>query len=231
LKKLSSASIFFPAYYDEQNIHFVVKDADELLKNISKKYEIIIINDGSPDNTGKVAENLKTIYPNLKVIHHNENKGYGATLKTGFLNSQFDYVLYSDGDNQYNIREFTRFLPFLENSDVVAGYVIEKALSNKRKLQSIIFNNLIWILFFIKFKDINCSMKVFKSKVLDSIEIKSDSAFIDAEIIIKLKNKGFPISQVNVTHKPRLKGVAGGSKLNVIIPTVIDMIKLKFGIL
>lgn len=213
MEKLSSVSFFCPAYHDEENISLVIKDVDELLKKIAKKYEIIVVEDCSPDRTGEVADELAKKYKNMKVIHHKKNKGYGGALKTGFANSKYDYVMYTDGDNQYNVFEFNNLIPLLKDGDLVAGYVTKKAVSKKRRLQSEIYNLCILFLFGFYFRDINCSMKIFKRKVLDSIEIKSESAFIDAEIIIKARRKNFKIKRKKVTHQPRLHGVAGGRNL------------------
>jgi len=231
MEKLSSVSFFCPAYYDEENIPHVVKKADELLKKISKKYEIIVVEDYSPDRTGEVADELTKKYKNMKVIHHKKNKGYGGALKTGFTNAKYNYVMFTDGDNQYDVLEFNNLIPLLKSCDVVAGYVTKKAASKKRKLQSQIYNFCILFLFGFYFKDINCSMKIFKKKVLDSMEIKSESAFIDAEIIIKAKRKKFKIKRIEVTHQPRLHGVAGGAKFKVIFSTFKEMMKFRLGII
>jgi len=160
--------------------------------------------------------------------------GYGAALKRGFREaSKYDYVFYTDGDNQYDVREFGPYLYLLENNDVVAGFAVKKAVSNFRKFQSLVHNLLISILFFSNFKDINCSMKIFKKSVLDKIEINSSpyGAFIDAELILKAKKMGYKIVQFPVTHYERKTGIASGSKPKLIWNTFKDMIKLRLGLL
>lgn len=231
MERLSSVSFFCPAYHDEENISSVVKAADKLLKKTAREYEIIVVDDCSPDKTGEIAERLTKEYKNMKVIHHKKNRGYGGALKTGFANSKYDYIAYTDGDNQYNVFEFNKLIPLLKNCDLVAGYVTKKATSKKRKIQSEVYNLCIPLLFGFYFKDINCSMKIFKREVLDNIEIKSESAFIDAEIIIKAKRKRFKIKRAEVTHQPRLHGIAGGAKFKVIFSTFKEMIKFRLGIL
>lgn len=194
-------------------------------------YEIIIVHDGSPDKTGEVADALAKEYPNVRVIHHAKNMGYGATLRDGYLAATYDYVMYTDGDNQYDVREFLPYLNLLDTADVLSGYVTKKALSLHRTVQSEVWNWLIRILFFVWCRDINCAMKMYKRKVLESISIKSSSCFIDAEMIIKAKKAGFKVAQFPVTHFPRTTGLASGSKMSVIVPTVIEMVKYRFGAL
>jgi glycosyltransferase involved in cell wall biosynthesis len=231
ITKLSSVSFFCPAYNDEKNLPILIPKVIDFLQNITDKFEVIIVEDGSPDKTAQVAEELAKKYPQIKVIHHEKNLGYGAALRNGFGTAVFDYVMYTDGDNQYDVREFLPHLNLLDNNDILSGYVRQKATSNARKLQSVIFNSVIRGLFGINIKDINCSMKLYKKAALDSIEIKSASAFIDAEMLISAKRKGFKIAQFPVTHYSRNHGLASGSKPMVIVDTIKDMLKFRAGLL
>lgn len=224
-------SFFCPAYNDEKNLPKLIPAVYAFLSSISNKFEILIIEDGSPDRTGEVAEKLAKQYHQVRVIHHSKNLGYGAALRDGFREAKYDYVMYTDGDNQYNVEEFRPYLSRLKEADILSGYAVEKAVTLRRKIQSILFNFFIRILFGINIKDINCSMKIYKKKVLDSMEIKSTSAFIDAEMLIKAKRLGFKIVQFPVTHYKREQGVASGSRADVIIGTVIDALKFRFGLL
>ncbi|MEK7114259.1 MAG: glycosyltransferase family 2 protein [Patescibacteria group bacterium] len=230
-KKLSSVSFFCPAYNDEKNLPVLVPYVSEFLKEITDVYEIIIVEDGSPDKTGEVADALVREYPNVRIIHHAKNMGYGAALRDGFVAAKYDYMMYTDGDNQYDVYEFLPYMHLLESSDVLSGYVTQKELSFRRKMQSEVYNWLIRILFFVWYLDINCAMKIYKREVLDSISIKSSSCFIDAEMILKAKKAGFTVAQFPVTHFPRTEGLASGSKMSVIVPTIVEMLKYRFGAL
>lgn len=229
--KLPEISFFCPAYNDEKNLPELIPHVFEFLKKHADKFEIIIVDDGAADKTGEVADKLAKRFPFTRVIHHKTNKGYGGALRSGFLETRYDFVMYTDGDNQYDINELELFLPLIKNNDILSGYATKKAVSFGRRVQSIIFNLIIKCLFFINIKDINCSVKVYKRKVLDSFEIKSSSAFIDVEMLVKAKRKGFKIAQFPVTHYERISGVASGSKLNVILPTIVDIFKFRFGLL
>ena len=229
--KLSSVSFFCPAYHDEDNLPRLIPHVITFLKGITDRYEIIIVEDGSPDGTDRVADELSRKYEHVRVIHHERNEGYGATLRDGFRASRYEYVMYTDGDAQYDVNEFEPYLDLLETNDVISGYAITKAVSLMRKLQSLIYNMSLLILFGIRIRDANCSMKIYKRHVLEHMDIRSTSAFIDGEMLIRARRAGYTIAQFPVHHLPRLQGTASGSKPTVIAGTIRDMLLFRFGLL
>lgn len=171
-------SVFFPAYFDENNISKVVDSAVRVLNQINiKDYEITIIEDGSPDKTGQVADELAKKYEKVKVIHHQKNMGYGATLYEGFRNAKFDYVFYTDGDNQFDLEELKKFVALLPFSDIVVGYRKKKQYSLYRKITSITYNFALRWLFGIDYIDIDCAFKLFKRDLFDKIIVKTKECF------------------------------------------------------
>lgn len=228
---MSSVSFFCPAYHDEANLPVLIPRVAQFLSEITDIYEVIIVHDGSPDRTGEAADRLASEIRNVRVIHHPRNLGYGATLRDGFLAARYDYVMYTDGDNQYDVREFLPYLHLLTQADVLSGFAIKKAASPRRRVQSLVYNWLIAALFFVVCRDIDCAMKVYSRKAIDSISLKSTSCFIDAEMIVKAKRAGLKIAQFPVTHFPRTQGLASGSKPAIIAATVADMLKFRFGCL
>lgn len=233
MDKLSSVSFFCPAYNDAGNLPDLIPRVYDFLNECSQTFEIIIIHDGGSDRTGEVADEMSHRFPNTRVIHHEKNKGYTATLKEGFEMAMYDYVMYTDGDNQYDIFDFKPYLHLLKDHDVIAGYATKKAVSGFRKFQSWAHNTIISVLFFTHYKDINCSMKIFKKSVLDKIHINSSpyGAFIDAELILKARALGFKIAQFPVVHYERKTGIASGSKPRVVWNTFKDMVKLRLNLL
>jgi len=218
-------SFFCPAYNDEQNLPILIPKAIAILKKVTRRFEIVIIEDGSPDKTAQVADSFKEKYPHLvRVIHHKNNQGYGAALKKGFKTAnKYDYVFFTDGDIQYNVDELKRMVPFLQKYDAVIGYRTKRALSKRRFLQSIAYNWLVKTLFKLHIKDINCSMKLIKKDILSKIKLHSESPFLEAELLIKLISNGVIIKEVKVSHYPRTYGKASGGKLSIIIDTLKDM--------
>jgi len=221
-------SVFFPAYFDENNISKVVESAVKVLNQISiKDYEITIIEDGSPDKTGQVADELARKYDKVKVIHHPKNMGYGATLYEGFLNAKFDYVFYTDGDNQFDLEELKKFVALIPYSDIVIGYRKKKQYSLYRKFTSITYNFALRWLFGIDYIDIDCAFKLFKRDLFDKITIKTKDAFIDAEIMIKAKRLAYTTTELGVKHLPRLDGVSTAARPSIILRTIKEIYNLK----
>lgn len=217
-------SVFFPAYYDEKNIEKVVEAAIKVLEELKlKDYEVIIIEDGSPDKTGEVADKLAEKHSKVRVIHHEKNMGYGATLKDGFLNAKLDYVFYSDGDNQFDLNELKKFVALIPYSDMVIGYRKKKQYSTYRKVTSLSYNYVLRYLFGIDYVDVDCAFKVIKTDLFKKIKINSVDAFIDAEILLKARLLGYTTTEVGVKHLPRLDGISTGARPSVIFRTIKEI--------
>lgn len=219
--KTFSLSVFFPAYYDEKNIGKVTEGALRAITELGiEKYEIIIVEDGSPDRTGEVADELARQHPHVRVIHHEKNRGYGAALKTGFTNAKMDWVFYTDGDNQFDMQELKKFVALTPYTDIVSGFRVNKQYSNYRKLTSAVYNFILRVLFDIRDRDVDCAFKIFRRELFDRIVIESKDAFIDAEIAIKARLLNYTSTEVGVTHLPRLDGVSTGARPSVIFRTI-----------
>ena len=223
-----SLSVFFPAYYDENNIGKVVHKAVEVLESLGlKDYEVTIIEDGSPDKTDEVADALAAQYPKVKVIHHEQNKGYGATLWEGFTTAKLDYVFYTDGDNQFDLEELRKFVAIIPFSDMVVGYRKKKQYSPYRKLTSFVYNLLLRFVFDIDYIDIDCAFKVFRTDLFRRIKVNTKDAFIDAEIMIRAQLLGYTFTELGVKHLPRVDGVSTAARPSIIFRTIKEIFQLK----
>jgi glycosyltransferase involved in cell wall biosynthesis len=221
-------SVFFPAYYDEGNIAKVVESAVNVLEELKlKDYEVIVIEDGSPDRTGEVADEMAAKYPKVRVIHHEKNMGYGATLKDGFTSAKLDYVFYTDGDNQFDLNELKRFVALVPFADMIVGYRKKKQYSLYRKFTSLSYNYLLKLIFGLDYWDIDCAFKLFKRDLFDKIVINSVDAFIDAEIMLKAKLLGYNSIEMGVTHLPRVDGVSTGARPSVILRTIKEVFEYR----
>lgn len=225
---IKSLSVFFPCFNEEGNIENTVKNAIKVLENLGLQYEITIVDDGSTDKTGQIADGLTKRNPKVKVIHHQKNLGYGEALKSGFYNAKYATIVYTDGDGQFDFSEVTKFLGQIEDNDLIIGYRIKR----RDPFFRIVFKKgwkLSLLLFFgLTLKDVDCGFKMIKRKVLEKIPHLESTrgAMINAELAIKTKKYGFKVTQVGVNHYPRLSGKPTGANLNVIIKSFGDLLKL-----
>lgn len=224
--KLKSLSVFFPVYNEEANIIQTIEKAFKNIPLFAEQFEIIAVNDGSSDRTAQHLSDLSNKYSKLKVITHPKNRGYGATLKSGFLNAKYEYFFFTDSDGQFKIEEIENFIPLINDCDIIAGFRIKRNDPLYRIINAKAYNLLIRILFGLKIKDIDCAFKLIRKKAIDSIELKSEGAFISAEFLIKSKNKGFLIKQLGVNHYPRAKGRSTGNNPLVIFRSFVELFKL-----
>lgn len=223
-------SFFCPAFNEEGNLEKFIYSVLPVLREVTNSFEIIIVDNGSQDNTPAIADNLAKKITGTRVIHHEFNREYGGALKSGFNNCQNDLVVYTDSDNQYDFNDFKKFLAFIDKFDVVIGYRLIRHDSAYRIFQSAIFNTIIKALFGLKLRDINCSFKLYRREVLDNIDIVSNSSFIDAEMLIKARNKGYAIFEIPVSHFPRKSGKASGAKPAAVLITLKEIFNFWFNL-
>ncbi len=223
-----SLSVFFPCINEEGNIEKTVAGAEAVLKKLKVNYEIIIIDDGSSDKTGQIAENLSRKNSKIRVIHHVKNLGYGEALKSGFYNARYDTIVYTDGDGQFDFTEVTRFLEKIKDHDLVIGYRIKRQDPFFRILFKEGWRMSLLAFFGLTLKDVDCGFKMVRKEVLEKIPHLESTrgAMISAELAIKAKRKGFQIAEVGVNHYPRLSGKPTGANLKVIIKSYTDLLKL-----
>lgn len=202
-----SISIVLPAFNEEENIKKAITSIDKHIKSRFHKHEIIVVNNGSRDKTKQIIEDLISKNKNIKIVNLSRNKGYGNGLRNGFKNAKYDFVFYTDSDNQFDIKEIDLLLPGLDKFDIICGFRKNRQDPKMRIFIASVYNLIIRSLFRLNIKDIDCSFKIYKKAVLKSMTLKSDTGLIDAEILIKAKKNGFTIGpQIPVTHFPRTLG-------------------------
>jgi len=226
LKRLKELSTFFPFYNEEANIEAQTKDALRVLPQFANKFEIILVDDGSIDKTGKIGQKLAQKYRLVKIIRHRVNKGYGGALKTGLKNSRYKWIFFTDGDRQFKLTDLSELIEKSDKADLVIGYRQKRADSPIRLLNAKLFNLLIKILFGLKVRDVDCAFKLIKKRVLDDVKLKSDGALLSSELLIKAKKKGYRIVEVLVNHYPRQVGSQTGANFKVIFKAFYDIAAL-----
>lgn len=228
--KIKSLSVFFPTYNEEGNIKSTVTKAKAVLQKYVENWEILIVNDGSTDRTKEISEELSEGDERIKVINHEVNRGYGASLKSGFYNAKYPWVVFTDSDGQFDFSEINLFFEKQQetNADLVIGYYKKRKVSKFKIITSRMWEIAVMILFGLHVHDIDCGFKLVSKKVIDKIpKLESErGAFISSEFLVKAKKSGFKIVEIPVTHLPRLQGKGTGRNIKVIIQSFIDLLKL-----
>lgn len=221
-----SISVFFPCYNEQDNVRRVVNKAVEIFEAMGADFEIIIVNDGSADKTGEVANSIASADKRVRVVHHPRNRGYGAALQSGILNAKKELIFFTDGDGQFDINEIKLLLPLIEQNDIVCGYRLDRKDPFMRKLNGWLWTQLVCILFGMRIRDIDCAFKLFQSKVFDGMKLSSAGALISAEILARATRHGCRIAEVGVHHYPRTAGKQTGASWKVILRAFKELFKL-----
>ena len=206
-QSFGSISVFFPAFNDERTIGVLVNAALEILPSFTEDYEVIVINDGSSDETPHVIDELSRAHSQVRAIHHTVNRGYGGALQSGFDHATKDFVFYTDGDGQYDVREIARLLPLMRPGvDVVNGYKARRADSFHRVIIGKIYNRMARLLFRLPIRDVDCDFRLIRRKALRRLGKISTSGAACLEMIRKLKANGAVFAETEVSHYPRIHG-------------------------
>lgn len=227
-----SISVIFPVYNEEGNIERVIQESADFLQatNAFEDYEIIAVNDGSKDNTAQILQRLADAIPFLKVITHRKNLGYGLALSSGFKEASFPLILFMDADGQFNINEVKKLFFYLEEFDIIAGSRQQRKDARYRITLAGIYSWLVFVLFSLRLKDVNCGFKLFKRKALELENLSCKAGVFYTEFLIRARERGCKIKEVPVEHLPRLKGRQNGVSLKIILEAVIDLVRLKYSL-
>ena len=222
--KLEEMTIFFPFYNEETNIEKVVETAILKSHKFVNDLEVILVDDGSKDNTPLLADALSKKYNFVKTVHHSINKGYGGALISGYAAASKRYIFYTDGDGQFDVDEIKRLIPFIDKYDIVTGYRMKRLDPFHRLIIAFFFNLLMRLVFKVKVRDVDCAFKLVNRKIFEKIHLESQGAFIDAELLIKAGKHGYKIIETGVHHFPRTSGKSTGSNLLVITRAFFEII-------
>lgn len=221
-----SLTIFYPCYNEEANVERVTRAAVAVGRQVADDLEVLIVNDGSRDRTGELADRLAAEMPEVRAVHNRPNQGYGGALTRGFREATKNWIFYTDGDGQFDLNELPRLLPLLESHDVVSCYRLDRQDPWVRKLNAWAWSTLVNLLFSIRLRDIDCAFKIYPKPFIDGITLHSRGALIDTEMLAKARNRGLRIAQLGVHHYPRTAGQQTGANLRVILRAFKELFKL-----
>jgi len=233
--RLSELSYFFPAHNEAENLGGLVTEALATLPALAERFEIIVVDDGSRDDTPRLADALAAAHPEVHAVHHPTNLGYGAALRSGFAAARFSYVAFTDGDRQFHVEDLGRLIARLAETpgagpgrvDAILGFRIKRADPLVRTLYARAYRLANRIFFGLGVRDVDCACKLFRRDALEGINVESGGAFFSAELLIKLRASGRRLAEVGVPHYPRTAGRPTGAKPQVVFRAMRDFWALR----
>ncbi len=219
-------SLFFPVFGDEKTVKTVAEKAIRLFEEIAEDYEIVIVDDCSPDRSGAIADALAVQHDKIRVFHHPQNLGYGAAVMTGLHNCQYEYICFTDGDDEYDVADFRRIMMLRDYYDLIITFRYVRLYSAWRIFVSKTYNGLLRFLFQTRYRDISSGLRMIRKSLRQEITLQSTSPFIGAEMTIKAMLKGYRVGEVGIQTFPRKFGRSHSVSLKNIIKTMFDMVRV-----
>lgn len=216
-------SIVLPALNEEQNIPDILRDIQAHAQRHDWNYEIIVVDDGSSDRTSAVAQQLSDTIP-VTVVRHPTNRGYGAALRSGFHAATKEWVLFTDSDRQFDIADMDTLIAHSSQAEFVIGYRANRQDHAGRKLNAWLFNRAVRLLFGLRVHDIDCAFKLMRRDALMTLNLESSGALINTELLVKARQHTYRISEVPVTHLPRIHGAPTGARISVIVRALRELL-------
>jgi len=228
IKQKTGISVILPAYNEEANIWSVLNDALSYLKTLKDPWEIIVVDDGSKDDTGKIVSDFIKHHRRIRMITHPQNIGYGRSLNDGFSAGIYPYVFFTDADRQFDLKALDVMWPIAKTGviDLVIGYRLNRKDPLSRRILSRLYNILADVLFDLDVKDIDCAFKIFKKDIFKKIKIEDNHFFVNTEILAKARHFRYKILEVGVPHFPRKAGKSNVSFKYVPL-TIRQLLRIK----
>jgi glycosyltransferase involved in cell wall biosynthesis len=224
-------SIFFPAYNDSGTIASLVIVALRTARRLTPDHEVIVVNDGSADGTADILEELAHIYPEVRVVHHEQNRGYGGALRTGFASATREIIFYTDGDAQYDPSEMEAlWRRFDSQVDLVNGYKISRSDPLHRVIIGRLYHQIVKLLFGLTVRDVDCDFRMMRRSIFDTVHLEKNSGVICLEMMKKITDGGFRIAEVPVHHYHRAYGKSQFFNFGRLYRTAIDVMKLWYAL-
>lgn len=216
-------SLVFPAWNEARNLPVLLESATKIGEQLGRPFEIVIVDDGSRDESAAILAAWAAGDDRLRRVHHARNQGYGAALRTGLRTARGELVFFSDADLQFDLSELATLLDHADQVDIVAGYRAPRRDPWLRRALARAWGLAVRALFDLPVRDIDCAFKVFRREVLEAIPIASVGAFINTEILVRARAAGFRIRQVPVSHRPRRAGRQTGAHPRVLVRALIEL--------
>ena len=226
-QNLTSLSVVLPCLDEAPNVAAAVAQAHAAASAVAREHEVVVVDDGSTDQTGAIADALAALDPRVRVVHHDRNRGYGAAVRSGITATRCDWVLLTDGDLQFDLSQLERFVPLAFAHDLVAGYRLDRADPLGRRLAAGAWNRLVRVTFGVRVRDVDCAFKLTRGPAVRALPLCSDGAMISTELLVRASQAQWRIFELGVQHRPRVAGEPTGGDPRVILRAFRELQELR----
>lgn len=228
--QLPGLTFFFPALNEQAHVEPLTRRALDVLAPLTVRLELVIVDDGSTDGTGTIADRFSAGDSRVRVIHHGRSRGYGGAVRSGIQAATQPYIFFTDGDQQFDPADVVLLLDRIDEADAVVGFRRKRSDAARRRLIAWTYNRLIRALFGLRARDVDCAFKLFRRQVFDAVPlalVRSNGVFFSAELLIRMYQAGLRIVQVGVPHHPRRWGKEKGAPPRAILRAIRDLLSLR----
>ncbi|HEX7300151.1 MAG TPA: glycosyltransferase family 2 protein [Solirubrobacteraceae bacterium] len=215
--RLRGLSIVLPCHNEAENVERAIDEATAAGELVADAHEVLVVDDGSLDATRELAQARAGADPRVRVLIHEENRGYGAAVRAGLAAGRLEWLFLTDADLQFDLTELTRFVPLAPSSDIVAGYRIHRADPPHRVVNAAAWNLLVHRLFDVPLRDVDCAFKLMRRDVVQALSLTAEGAMVSTELVTRARAAGARIAQLGVTHRPRPAGRPSGASPRVVL--------------
>jgi glycosyltransferase involved in cell wall biosynthesis len=226
---MASISLVLPAYNEAENIEPMVVEAVPALEANADDYEILVVDDGSADGTAAVTRRVMETNEHVRLIEHEVNQGFGAAVFSGFVHADKEWIFYTDADRQFILSELERFVPFMDEADLIAGYRAPRRDPFLRVFYGKGWSALCTLLFGYTVRDVDCGFKLFRREIIQDLasQISSRGATFSIEWLARAKRAGYRFVELPVTHRPRVAGSQTGANVDVILRAFRELMRVR----
>jgi len=226
-RRLPALSMFLPVYNEKEHLETVVASCLKVLPDVAETFELILVDDGSKDGSSEIADRLSREHPEIRVVHHEKNQGYGGAVRSGIRACRLPYIFFMDGDGQFDVREIEKLVPHIYQYDIVAGRRQDRQDPWIRKLFAFGWTMLTNVLMGIRIHDMDCAFKLFRAEAIQPLDLRCDGNMISAEFMTLASRRGASIYQLPVHHYPRVAGEAKGVNAGVILRAFRELLEVR----
>jgi glycosyltransferase involved in cell wall biosynthesis len=214
---LGSVSVVLPCLNEEANIAGAIRNARSAAAAAAADHEIIVVDDGSTDGTGRIARGFVEADPHVRLVVHARNRGYGGAVRSGIAAARMDWVLLADADRQFDLRDLADFVPLTGAADAVWGRRVLRRDTAGRRACAAAWNRLVRALFRVPVSDVDCGFKLIRRDLLRRCELRTSGAMISTELAVQCRAHGARFAEIDVRHHPRVAGRETGGNPRVVL--------------